>query len=132
MSGAMIGYTTALYSLKADISIKKEQITELNMCRKEVKKAKASLSDASRKITHPDLTSHTWFGSLADTFNGLRKEMTSASQKMNTQLTNLMNRIDEKISDLTSDIHSLEREINSVERKIEKQKQKQLEEKRGK
>ena len=30
MSGAIIGFTTALYSLKADISIKKEQIIELN------------------------------------------------------------------------------------------------------
>ncbi|WP_239646615.1 YwqH-like family protein [Bacillus zhangzhouensis] len=133
ISGAIIGYKAALYSLKADISIKKEQITELNMCRKEVKAAKAALSDASKKITHPDLTSHTWFGSLADTFDGLRDEMASASQEIKgAQLTNLLNRIDEKINDLTSDIHSLERDIHSVERKIEKEKQKQLEKKRGK
>ncbi|WP_342689283.1 DUF5082 domain-containing protein [Bacillus pumilus] len=133
MSGAIIGYTTALYSLKADISIKKEQIIELSICRKEVKEAKSVLADANKKITHPDLTSHTWFGRLADTFDDIRDEMASASQEIKSvQLTNLVNRIDEKISDLKSEIHSLEHEIHSVERKIEKEKQKQLEEKRGK
>lgn len=132
ISGAIIGYKTALYSLKADISIKKEQIIELNMCRKEIKEAKWALSDASKKITHPDLTSHTWFGHLADTFDDIRDEMASASQEIKgVQLTNLLNRIDEKINDFTSEIHSLEHEIHSVERKIEKEKQKQLEEKRG-
>lgn len=45
MSGAIIGYTTALYSLKADISIKKEQIIELSMCRKEIKEAKSTLAN---------------------------------------------------------------------------------------
>ncbi|PTA86842.1 DUF5082 domain-containing protein [Bacillus sp. Nf3] len=129
MSGAIIGYKTALYSLKADISIKKEQIIELNLCRKEIKEAKLTLSDASKKITHPDLTSHTWFGHLADTFDDIRDEMASASQEIKgVQLTNLLNRIDEIISDFTSEIHSLENEIHSVERKIEKEKQ---EEKRG-
>ncbi|APT44925.1 YwqH-like family protein [Bacillus safensis] len=133
MSGAIIGYTTALYSLKADISIKKEQIIELNMCRKEIKEAISNMEDAGKKITHPDLTSHTWFGHLADTFDDIREEMASASQEIKgVQLTNLVNRIDEKISDLKSEIHSLEHEIHSVERKIEKEKQKQLEEKRGK
>ena len=82
MSGAVIGYTTALYSLKADISIKKEQIIELNMCRKEIKEAKSVLADANKKITHPDLTSHTWFGRLADTFDDIRDEMASASQEI--------------------------------------------------
>ncbi|MEC3592299.1 DUF5082 family protein [Bacillus pumilus] len=133
MSGAIIGYTTALYSLKADISIKKEQIIELSMCRKEIKEAKSTLEDACKKITHPDLTSHTWFGHLADTFDDIRDEMASASQEIKgVQLINLVNRIDEKISDLKSEIHTLEHEIHSVERKIEKVKQKQLEEKRGK
>ncbi|MBU5258618.1 DUF5082 domain-containing protein [Bacillus pumilus] len=133
MSGAIIGYTTALYSLKADISIKKEQIIELSICRKEVKEAKMALSDASKNITRPDLTSHTWFGHLADTFDSLREEMKSVSQEIkDAQLTNLLNRIDEKINDLTAGIHSLERDIHTVERKIEKEKQKQLEEKRGK
>ncbi|MEC3736588.1 DUF5082 family protein [Bacillus safensis] len=120
-----------MYSLKADISIKKEQIIELNMCRKEIKEAKWALSDASKKITHPDLTSHTWFGHLADTFDDIRDGMASASQEIKgVQLTNLLNRIDEKINDFTSEIHSLEHEIHSVERKIEKEKQQQLE-KRG-
>lgn len=112
---------------------KKEQIIELSMCRKEIKEAKSTLEDAGKKITHPDLTSHTWFGHLADTFDDIRDEMASASQEIKgVQLTNLVNRIDEKISDLKSEIHSLEHEIHSVERKIEKEKQKQLEEKRGK
>lgn len=133
ISGTMIGYKTALYSLKADISIKKEQITELSICRKEVKEAKTAMSDASKNIMRPNLTSHTWFGHLADTFDRLREEMESASQEIkDAQLTNLLNRIDEKINDLTADIHSLERNIHTVERKIEKEKQKQLEEKRGK
>ncbi|MDR7247619.1 YwqH-like family protein [Bacillus pumilus] len=133
MSGAIIGYTTALYSLKADISIKKEQIIELSMCRKEIKEAKSTMAYYGKKITHPDLTSHTWFGHLADTFDDIRDEMASASQEIKgVQLTNLVNRIDEKISDLKSEIHSLEHEIHSVERKIEREKQKQLEEKRGK
>ena len=132
ISGAIIGYKTALYSLKADISIKKEQIIELNMCRKEIKEAKSTLSDASKKITNPDLTSQTWFGHLADTFDDIRDGMASASQEIKSvQLTNLLNRIDEKINDLISEIQSLEHEIHSVERKIEKEKQKQLEEKRG-
>ncbi|MCY7538346.1 YwqH-like family protein, partial [Bacillus pumilus] len=88
---------------------------------------------ACKKITHPDLTSHTWFGHLADTFDDIRDEMASASQEIKgVQLINLVNRIDEKISDLKSEIHTLEHEIHSVERKIEKVKQKQLEEKRGK
>nr|WGD98476.1 hypothetical protein P5627_05145 [Bacillus safensis] len=69
---------------------------------------------------------------MADTFDDIRDEMASASQEIKAvQLTNLLNRIDEKISDLTSEIHSMEHEIHSVERKIEKEKQKQLEEKRG-
>ncbi|MGE6630413.1 YwqH-like family protein [Bacillus sp. NPDC077027] len=133
ISGTIIGYTTALYSLKADISTKKEQIAELKLCRKELKKAKVDLLDASRKIKHPVLTSDTWYGKLADTFDDIRDVMKSASREIKgTQLTNILNRIDEKISDLTSGIHSLENEIRSVERKIEKEKQKQLEEKRGK
>ncbi|MFJ5964237.1 DUF5082 family protein [Bacillus sp. NPDC093026] len=133
ISGAMmIEYTTALYSLKADISLKKEQIIELKMCRKEVKAAKAFLSDANHIITQPALTSHTWFGRLADTFDDLRDEMTSASQEIkSTQLNNLLNQIDDKMNDLISDIQSLENEIRSVESKIEKEKQKQMEEKRG-
>ncbi|WP_353854286.1 DUF5082 family protein [Bacillus sp. Bos-x628] len=133
ISGAMmIEYTTALYSLKADISLKKEQIIELKMCRKEVKAAKAFLSDANHIITQPDLTSHTWFGRLADTFDDLRDEMTSASQEIkSTQLNNLLNQIDDKMNDLISGIQSLENEIRSVESKIEKEKQKQMEEKRG-
>ncbi|BBP92986.1 hypothetical protein BsIDN1_66040 [Bacillus safensis] len=74
ISGAIIGYKAALYSLKADISIKKEQIIELNMCRKKIKEAKMGPVRCQQKITHPDLTSHTWFGHLADTFDDIRDE----------------------------------------------------------
>ncbi|MDM5299796.1 DUF5082 family protein [Bacillus pumilus] len=133
ISGAMLGYTTALYAAKADISMKKEQIIELNMCRKEVKAAKTALTEANRNITLPELTSKTWFGQLADTFDDIRDEMKLAGKEIkSTQLTNLLDRINERINELKSDIQSLKSEVHSIEWKIEKEKQKQLEEKRGK
>ncbi|MEH7228286.1 DUF5082 family protein [Bacillus safensis] len=133
ISETMLGYTTALYAAKADISMKKEQIIELNMCRKEVKAARASLTEANRNITLPELTSKTWFGQLADTFDDIRNEMKLAGKELRvTQLTNVLDRIDEKITELKSEIHSLENEGHLIQRKIHKEKQKLLNLKSGK
>lgn len=71
----------------------------------------------------PELTSKTWFGQLADIFDDTRNEMKLAGKEIRvTQLTNVLDRIEEKISELKSEIHSLENEVHLIEKFIKRNK----------
>lgn len=71
----------------------------------------------------PELTSKTWFGQLADTFDDIRNEMKLAGKEIRvTHLTNVLDRIDEKITELKSEIHTLENEVHLIEKFIKRNK----------
>ncbi|WP_457982007.1 YwqH-like family protein [Bacillus paralicheniformis] len=106
MIGSILGETLALDIMKVDLSMKKEFLTELKACRKELEKDKTEFSDSKKTITEPQLSSHSWQGSLADSFNRIRGLMKTAYNDISgKQLSDLLSKIDERIKSLEEDIH---------------------------
>ncbi|CAI8754464.1 hypothetical protein CHCC14809_0606 [Bacillus licheniformis] len=120
MIGTILGETLALDIMKVDLSMKKEFLAELKACRKELEKDKTEFSDSKKTITEPQLSSHTWQGSLADSFDRIRGLMKTAYNDISgKQLSDVLSKIDERIKSLQEDIHSLSQEVRSLEKKIE-------------
>ncbi|MFN2746464.1 MULTISPECIES: YwqH-like family protein [unclassified Bacillus (in: firmicutes)] len=123
MIGSILGETLALDIMKVDLSLKKEFLAELKACRAELKADKTEFSDSKKMITEPQLSSHTWQGSLADSFEQIRDLMKTAYNDISgKQLPDVLSKIDERIKTLQEDIHSLSQEVRSLEKKIEHEK----------
>ncbi|MFO6495828.1 MULTISPECIES: YwqH-like family protein [Bacillus] len=120
MIGSILGETLALDIMKVDLSLKKEFLAELKACRKELQKDKTEFSDIKKTITEPELSSHTWQGILAESFERIRKDMKASFHDIEgKQLSDVLEKIDERIKALQEDIHSLSQEVRSLEKKIE-------------
>ncbi|MGN9865474.1 YwqH-like family protein [Bacillus swezeyi] len=123
MIGSILGETLALDIMKVDLSLKKEFLAELKACRTALKNDKTEFSDSKKMITEPELTSHTWQGSLAESFERIRKNMKASFHDIEgKQISDVLEKIDERIKALNGEIHSLGQEIRSLERKIEREK----------
>ncbi|KAA6446967.1 YwqH-like family protein [Bacillus swezeyi] len=120
MIGSILGETLALDIMKVDLSMKKEFLAELKACRKELQKDKTEFSESKKTITEPKLSSHTWQGSLTDSFDRIRGIMKTAYNEIDgKQLSDVLSKIDERIKSFQEDIHSLSQKVRSLEKKIE-------------
>ncbi|MGG3800180.1 YwqH-like family protein [Metabacillus fastidiosus] len=114
-----------LASLLSQLSEKQEQLSRLKTCESELQNLQGEFRENQKLLKEPQLTSVTWAGDLADTFESIRKEAdTSYKDISDTQLNAVLKDIADKILSLIQEIQLLEIQIAAERARMESEESK--------
>lgn len=114
-----------LASLLSQLSEKQEQLSRLKICESELQNLQGEFRQNQKLVKEPQLTSATWEGNLADTFESIRKEAdTSYKGISDTQLNGVLKDIADKILSLIQEIQLLESQIAAERARMESEESK--------
>ncbi|KAA0565855.1 DUF5082 domain-containing protein [Bacillus sp. CH30_1T] len=108
--------------LTSQLHEKKEQLIRLKNAYSSVNQLQGEFLRHQTSITHPELTSSTWQGTLARKFIEVREDVILSYKDMSqTQMDTAIMSIEDKISSIRSQIQSLEISIANEQERIERE-----------
>ncbi|MGG3926181.1 DUF5082 family protein [Metabacillus fastidiosus] len=115
-----------LASLLSQLSEKQEQLRRLKICESELQNLQGEFRQNQKLVKEPELTSVTWAGDLATTFESIRKEADISYKDISdTQLNAVLQHIADKILSLIQEIRLLEIQIAAERARMESEESKE-------
>jgi len=111
--------------LQLQLAEKKEQVTRLETAIRELEVVQREFIQHQNDIKNPELSTKTWNGQLSNAFNEIRDDISLTFKDISQlQLTDSINRIENKVNTLHYEIGSLQDNISREISRIEAEKRK--------